>query len=114
MGAIAAALGFILNKIVAALSWLGDLVKAAFVAVWDLLSDAACWVFEQVLTIVAAALNVLDFSALTQWVGSWSGLPAETLEVISAIGISTAFGIIVTAIGIRIMLQLIPFTRLGS
>jgi hypothetical protein len=51
---------------------------------------------------------------LSQHVGDWALLPAGMIEVLQAIGLSTAMGIIVTAIIIRVTLQLIPFTRLGS
>lgn len=114
MGAIVAGLQFLLGKIVALARYIGDLVKAVFVSLWDMLTDAVSWVFDQFLGIAVSALSVFDFSALTAQVGAWAGLPAQLLEVLSAIGLSTAVGMIVTALGIRLMLQLIPFTRLGS
>lgn len=114
MGAIVAALQYVLGKFVALAQYIGDLVKAVFVAFWDMGTDGFCWVFDQCLGIAVSALSVFDFSGLTSQAGAWAGLPAQLLEVLSAIGLSTAVGMIVTALGIRLMLQLIPFTRLGS
>lgn len=114
MQAIATAIGFILAKIGSALSWIGGLAAAAFIALYDLARDAVCWVLDQLLTLAISILSSFDFSGLSQHVGSWAGLPAGVLEVLAAIGLSTAVGIIVSAIGIRLLLQLVPFTRLGS
>ena len=114
MQAIATAIGYVLEKIGAALAWIGDLLKAAFVSLWHIATDLVVWVFDSMLGIAVGVLSAFDFSGLSQYVGAWAGLPPMVLEVLSAVGLSTAVGIIVTAIGIRIMLQLVPFTRLGS
>lgn len=114
MAAIVAGIQFLLNKFVALAKYIGDLVKAVFVAFWDICTDLFSWAFDSFLGIAVSALSVFDFSGLTAYAGAWAGLPAQLLEVLSAIGLSTAVGMIVTALGIRLMLQLIPFTRLGS
>lgn len=114
MQAIVNALQFVLGKIVAAVQWIGQLVVKAFESIWLLCQDLVCWVFESVLRLVASILGTFDFSGLAAHAGAWSGLPPQTIEVIQAIGLSTAVGIVITAIGIRLLLQLIPFVRLGS
>lgn len=101
-------------KIAAVAQWCIDLVKAVFTAAYDLLKDAACWVFDSLLAIVTGAVTALDFSAISEWTGLWQMVPPEVSEVLAAIGLGSAFTIIASAIVIRLTLQLIPFTRLGS
>lgn len=110
---MAAAFSMLLAKIAAALAWIGDLFKAVFVALWDLLSDAASWVFDQVLGVAVSAVSAVDTSGLSAAVG-WGSLPAEVINILALLGVAQAVAIIVAAIGIRLVLQLIPFTRLGS
>jgi hypothetical protein len=114
MQAIVNAVGMLLAKLVAAVKWIGELFVKVFVAAWDFVQDAACWVFESALKLAITILGGFDFSGLSAALGSWAGLPASTLEVLSAVGFSQALGLVLTACGIRLMLQLIPFTRLGS
>lgn len=114
MQAIATAIGYVLGKIVAALTWLGQLAVVAFAALWHLVTDLVCWVFDGLLGIAVGALGAFNFDAFAAWVGTWAGLPAGVIEVLQAIGLSTALGLVITAIGIRLLMQLIPFTRLGS
>jgi len=112
--AIAQGFSFLLAKLVAVVKWFGDLFVAVFVSVWDMLKDLLCWGLESALEIVTLALGAFDFSALSQYANTWAQLPAGVLEVLGAVGLTQAFGIVVSAIGIRLLLQLIPFTRLGS
>lgn len=114
MQAIATALGYLLQKLVSAVKWIGDLFVDVFIALWHLLTDAVCWVFESLLRLVVTLLGGIDFSGLASQAGAWASLPPEATAALSAVGISQAMGIIITACGIRITLQLIPFTRLGS
>ncbi len=104
----------ILAKFVALAQWLGQLAKAAFTAAWDFVRDAMCWPFEQVMDIVVGAISAIDLSGISAYTGTWGTLPAEIINVLGLIGVGEASAIIVTAIGIRLILQLIPFTRLGS
>jgi len=112
--AIAQGFTFLLAKVVALARWFGELFVKVFEALWHMVTDAACWVFEGMLGIATTALNAMDFSALTQYANTWAQLPGGVIEVLSAVGLTTAVGIVITAIGIRLVLQLIPFTRLGS
>ncbi|MFN3414983.1 MAG: DUF2523 family protein [Caldimonas sp.] len=114
MQAIVTAIGYVLGKIVAALQWIGQLFIKVFQAASDLLSDIACWVFEQVLDIALGVVQVLDFSAITHYAASFGQLPAQVAEVLAACGLGSAMVIIGSAITTRLLLQLIPFTRLGS
>lgn len=111
---MAAGFSMLLAKIVAALVWLGQLFVAVFVALWDLLRDALTWPFEQVMTLIQTALGAIDLSGISTSGLNMGTVPAEMMNLLSLLGIGTALGMIVAAIGIRLLLQLIPFTRLGS
>ncbi len=102
------------SKIAAVVQWFADLAKAVFTAAWDLLKDGVCWVFESVLQLVATVIGSVPLEGITQNLAAFGSVPANVLEVLAALGMGTAFGIITAAIGIRLVLQLIPFTRLGS
>lgn len=90
-----------------------DLVVNIFKAAWDMLTDLVCWVLEKLLDLVVSAVKALDFSGL-QGFAAGAGLPEEILNVMALCGVGSAVSIITVAIGIRLALQLIPFTRLGS
>lgn len=102
-------------KIAAVVQWVGKLFVAVFVAIWDVLRDLFAWGFDQAMSVAVAAVNSLDTSALSSAAaGGWGSVPAEVSNILSLLGVGTAITIITAAIGIRLVLQLIPFTRLGS
>lgn len=101
-------------KIAAVVQWFGQLAVAVFTALWDLLRDAACWPFDQVTDIAVSAVSALDLTGLSQYTSSWGSLPAELINVMGLVGVGHAAAIVISAITIRVVLQLIPFTRLGS
>lgn len=111
---MASAFSMLFAKLAAVVGWFGKLFVAVFVAIWDLLSDLACWVFDGLLGIVVTAMAAIDLSELNGAFGAWSQLPPELLNVMGLLGVGAASAIIVAAIGVRLLLQLIPFTRLGS
>lgn len=102
------------DKIAAVVQWIADLWKAIFKAAWDLLRDGACWVFEEGLKVAVSAAAGINTSGITTSLSAWNEVPAEMLNVLQLLGVGSAIAIITTAIGIRLVLQLIPFTRLGS
>lgn len=104
----------LLAKLAAMLEWVGRLFIAVFTAAWDFIRDAVCWPFEQVLKIVLSAVSAVDLTPVTTGLGQWGALPGEVLNIMGLLGVGQAASIIVGAIGIRLVLQLIPFTRLGS
>ncbi|HWI05607.1 MAG TPA: DUF2523 family protein [Acidimicrobiales bacterium] len=112
--AISQGFTFLLAKVVALARWFGELFVKVFEALWHMVTDLVCWAFDGFLGIAVSALGVLDFSAFTQYLGLWASLPGGVIEVLEAIALAQAVGIVIAAIGIRLVLQLIPFTRLGS
>ncbi|WP_211364175.1 DUF2523 family protein [Propionivibrio limicola] len=114
MAALAQGFTYLLAKIAAALEWIGKLFVACFVSLFDMGKDLLCWCLEQVLSITASAIGAIDVSGMQSLGSWWSAVPAEVLNIMGLIGFGYAMGIIASAIGIRLVLQLIPFTRLGS
>ena len=102
------------QKIALVVEWFGKLWVAIFEALWDVVRDAACWPFEQVLEITATAIEAVDLSGIQGYTASWGNLPGEITNILGLLGVGTCAGIIVAAIGIRLVLQLVPFTRVGS
>lgn len=83
--------------------------------VFDMLKDLFLWIFEGLLDISILALQGLDtyFDGLN--IASYiNQIPESVQWFLSAIGVPQAMTMIITAITIRLLLQLIPFTRLGS
>lgn len=104
----------ILSKLTSLASWLIELVRSVFLDVWEMIVDGTCYLFDSILSFAINAANELDITELTQYSSLWGSLPDGTKEVLGAIGFVPAVAIIFAAILIRITLQLVPFTRLGS
>lgn len=114
MGAIAQGLTLLIAKLVAAVKWIGLLFVAVFVAGWDFIRDAFTWLLDELMHVAVLALGSIDVSGMQsagQW---WGSLTSEIVNMLGLLGFGTAMAIIVSAVGIRLVLQLIPFTRLGS
>lgn len=104
----------LINKFTAVLTWIGNLFKAVFVALWDIMKDAVCWILESLMGIAVNLVNSFDVSGIQSNLAAFGSLPGNVMEVVSALGLGTAFTIIASAIGVRFVLQLIPMVRLGS
>jgi hypothetical protein len=59
-------------------------------------------------------LGSIDVSTLASYTGNWGSLPGDIVNIMGLLGFGDAANIIMTAISIRLLLQLIPFVRLGS
>ncbi len=86
-----------------------------YVSIRDVLFDIPPWILDQMLGIstglLTSVLSILEPVDMSQYL---TGLPSEVSWVLSITGIPQCIGIISTAIVVRLLLQLIPFTRLGS
>lgn len=106
---------WVYNLVIDFFPWLWKLLKACFKALLNFLSDFLSYIVEKVMDFVISLLNnIPGLDSLTQLSNYYSSLPSEILSMMTLIGIPEATEIIIIAIGIRIILQLIPFTRLGS
>ncbi len=104
----------LLAKIAAVLTWIGQLFVKCWIALWDWVRDAFCWPFEQAMKIIKSTLDGIDVSSMEGYAASASSLPAEIMNILSLLHVGTCIAIIAAAIVIRFILQLVPFTRLGS
>lgn len=109
-----AAITMILAKIVGLATFFAKLAVAFFVAFWLLSTDLGCWFVEQLLSFAVEMISDLDVSSFQSAASSWGSLPAEVLNVLGLLKAGWAASIIVSAIGLRLILQLIPGVRLGS
>ena len=111
MGAFFTAL---LAKFAALVEWFGKLFVAVFKAAWDFIRDALTWPIEQLLDVAKSALEAIDVSGITTNLNAWGSLPSEVSNILGLLGAGTAINIIASAIAVRLVLQLIPFVRLGT
>lgn len=102
------------SKLTGIAEWCVKLVQQLAKDGWEMATDVPAWCFDQVLGVVVSMVGELDLTGLDQYQNTWTQLPAEIANAAAYLGIVQAGGIIATAIGIRLLLQLIPFTRLGS
>jgi len=89
-------------------------IKTLIITLYNMLYDLLCYIVEQILTFVISMINSIDLSGIPTLSSYLSHLPSEMINMIGLIRLPEALGIIVTALIIRFILQLIPFTRLGS
>lgn len=114
MGGIVQGITLLLSKLAALAGWLGELAVAAFSAFWLMLTDLFCWAFDAFLGLAVTLVAAIDLGGLTAYTADWAGLPSWTIEAMQAVGLTSAIGIVAAAIVVRVILQLIPFVRLGS
>nr|WP_314898794.1 DUF2523 family protein [uncultured Deefgea sp.] len=104
----------IISKIVEHAAWTAVMVAIIFACLWLLATDFGKWAFEQLLDLLIYMLKgfSIDLSFLSP--SKYVSIPPEVSNMLGLLGIDTALGIILAAILVKIVLQLIPFTRLGS
>ncbi|ELA8374249.1 DUF2523 domain-containing protein [Vibrio alginolyticus] len=104
------------------MDWLVDLFNKLLVflyqllvSLFNMLKDLFFWAVEQVMDMVNMLLSgvFVLFSPvdMSQYMTS---IPPTVSWVMAAVGLPQCLSIILSAITVRLMLQLIPFTRLGS
>lgn len=115
LGTLVVILSWIMDWLGLFPDWLWHFLKRGLDAIWLLLRDMFLWVFDTVLGFVVSLLNEVDidfsFANPANYIG---GVGSDILNIINLIRLPEALTIIVSAIVIRVVLQLIPFTRLGS
>ena len=103
------------NWVNAAVRWFLDLVIAVFKLLGVIVIDMVCYVIDGLGEVVVWALNLVDLTPVTTWAdGMWAQIPLEMLDFAKALGLEVCMSIILAAVIARLILQLIPFTRLGS
>lgn len=79
----------------------------------EMLKDLFFWIFEAITDVLLGVISSV-FSLFSPIEIPRSFIPPNVSWVFSQIGLPNCLFIIVTALIIRMMLQLIPFVRLGS
>lgn len=92
--------------------WFVDFVIVLLSVLVDFVLGLLIRLMDMVLAAVIALFNTLEipFNPATYY----SMIPPDVASLLGAIGLPQAMAMIVAAIMIRLILQLIPFTRLGS
>jgi len=81
----------------------------------DMLKDLFFWILESIMALAYELVEgAVTFFAPVDVSSYFSGIPAGAAWVLSQIGLPQAMVMIIAALGVRMLLQLIPFTRLGS
>lgn len=80
-----------------------------FMGMIYVISYPLIYLLEGVLAAVSAVLGALDFSAISiDWAGTILGLPGPMLYLLHGCGFDLGLSLIAGAIGIRVLLNLIP------
>lgn len=102
----------LLAKIAGLAKWFLAVFKQIFVDLWHMITDACLWWFDAGLGLAIGAISMIDapFDPQTYY----SIIPPDVVNMLGVIGVTQALSIVVSALIIRMILQLIPFVRLGS
>ncbi len=97
------------------LAWVLETIQSVFVGVWEMLKDVLFFAVDSIFLLVIYIVNGIawsfgDFNP-TQY---WNALPPEILNTANLVGVPIAVSMIVAALGIRFVIQMIPFIRWGS
>ncbi|EKL9831859.1 DUF2523 domain-containing protein [Vibrio alginolyticus] len=104
------------------MDWLVDLFNKLLVflyqllvSLFNMLKDLFFWAVEQVMEMVNMLLSgVFALFAPVDMSQYMTSIPPTVSWVMAAVGLPQCLSIILAAITVRLMLQLIPFTRLGA
>lgn len=98
-----------------ALNYIKDLFIGLFKGFITLFTDIFIFIFDVLMTAIMLLLegltSLMDFMDFSQY---YDNLPPEFVQAASAIGLGQVFGIVLAAHGIKLLVQLIPFVRLGA
>lgn len=99
--------------------WLVGLSAAIVSAQFDLLKKFFFWVVGVTLDFIVFILNTACFDSCLGITeinlrSLLAALPSDVLSALVDLGIPEALAVIVCAYGVRLILQSIPFSRLGS
>lgn len=115
MQSILDAINAVINFIGSIPAWLLSLAKNFLLALGDMLLDLTAKILDVSLSALVALVNSIPVDAnLFNANNYMSGATAEFLGMLVAIRVPEALAIIIVALGIRFLLGLIPFIRVGG
>lgn len=96
-------------------NWLLNILKTMAETIFTMVKDVFFFAFEQIMILVTFILQGMGslFAGL-DITAYMTDIPPGTAWMLSQIGMGQALSMIIAAITIRLFLQLVPFTRLGS
>lgn len=95
-------------------AWFLQLFKDLLSSTYDMLIDAFCFILDKLFLGVVALLGLIPVPTTTFNANQYlAGAPAEFLSMMVSIRLPEAFAIVVTALGIRFLLGLIPVVNVG-
>lgn len=96
-------------------AWIVVQAKSALLTLWDMFTDLLLFIVDLFMSVGLIALEgmseALQLVNITNYINA---MPADVLGVVNAIGLGEAIGMVMAAGTARLLLQLIPFVRLGS
>ncbi|EAS43491.1 VSK receptor [Photobacterium profundum] len=98
-----------------ALNYILELFKKLVTTLYDIFNDLFLFIFDSVMTAILLLLDslseMLDFIDFSKY---YDALPSDFIDAAAAVGLHEVFTIYLSAHGVKLLLQLIPFVRLGS
>jgi hypothetical protein len=89
--------------------------KSLLLTLWDMVTDMFYLILDLVSGATASILAGLSNSFENMdMLPAFTFLSPEMANILGLIGVGQAISMIIASIGVRLVLQLIPFTRLGS
>lgn len=92
------------------LKFMRDVVATIF----DAITEVFYLILDMTLQLVIAVLSTFDHIGSFAIGPLLNQLPPESKQMLAAVGFTEAMGMIAAALVIRLIMQLIPFVRLGS
>lgn len=104
--------GALVNKI---LTWVLGVIGQIFQDLFEILGDAALALFDAIMALVMIVIGALPSIPGTDQIAQiFASIPPEWMYLVWRLNVPQCLGLYVAALGIRLLLQLIPAVRLGS
>lgn len=95
--------------------WLISALEKVVNSIWLIGQDVFCWALDGLLSVAQSALATIPLpDSAFQFGAQLGNLPSEMLDMFAKLGLGYCLALVVGALAVRLVLQLIPFVRLGS
>ena len=89
-----------------------NFVVALFVDIFELLKDLVFWIYEQILDVSAWGVSLVEDGLPTiNLTGYWASAPQELIQILAYVHFNQCIDLVVSAIGIRFVMNFIPFIK---
>lgn len=104
----------IVNWFSASFAAIKQFILSCFNTMFDMFKDLLYWTVDVLMGFAAGIANTLGEGLDFNPAQYFSAIPSDVQNILGLIGLGEALAMITTSIVIRMLLQLIPFVRLGS